>query len=119
MGYKYYNKNPLGLFQDDCTIRAISTATNNTWDDTYQHLSNLARLNGKMMDDRDFIRSYLDDNYKRVDHLPYKVGNVAYMYPNNVLLITMNGHITCSKYGVIYDSFDCRERIAEDAWIVK
>ena len=119
MGYKYHNVNPLGLFQDDCTVRALSTATNNTWDDTYQHLSNLARLQGKMMDDRDFIRDYLDTNYDRVDYLPYRVGNVAYEYPNNVLLITMNGHITCSKYGIVYDSFDCRERIAEDAWIVK
>lgn len=34
------------------------------------------------------------------------------------ILITMFGHITCSKYGVIYDSFDPRERPAEFAWIV-
>ena len=117
--YKFHNNNALGLFEDDCTIRAISMATEQSWNDTYIHLSNVARLQGKMMDDREFIRGYLDTNYTRVRYLPYKVGNVAYEYPNNVLLITMNGHITCSKYGVIYDSFDCRDRIAEDAWIVK
>lgn len=117
--YKFYNNNALGLFEDDCSVRSIATATGRTWDETYQHLSNLARQQGKMMDDREFIIGYLDTNYDRVDYLPYRVGNVAYEYPNNVLLITMNGHITCSKYGVIYDSFDCRDRIVEDAWIVK
>jgi hypothetical protein len=117
--YKYHNNNSLGLFENDCTVRSISTATGNSWDDTYKHLSNVARLQGTMMDDRDFIRRYLDDHYERVKYLPITVGEVAGAYPDNILLITMNGHIVASKYGVIYDSFDCRERTAEDAWIVK
>jgi len=117
--YKFYNNNSLGLFENDCTIRAISTATGNTWDDTYKHLSNLARLQGTMMDDRDFIRDYLDNRYKRLEDIPIHVGEVAGAYPDNILLITMNGHITCAKYGVIYDSFDCRDRVAEYCWIVK
>lgn len=117
--YRFYNNNALGLFENDCTIRSISTATNNSWDDTYEHLSNIARLNGTMMNDKDFIVSYLDNRYKRVYNIPITVGMVAGAYPDNILLITMNGHITCSKYGVVYDSFDCRERIAEYCWIVK
>lgn len=117
--YKYYNNNALGLFQNDCTVRAISTATNNTWDDTYEHLSNIARIQGTMMDDSRFIQNYLDDRYKRIDNIPLTVGNVAGEFQDNILLITMKGHITCSKYGVIYDSFDCRDRIAEYCWIVK
>lgn len=94
-------------------------ATDSTWDDTYKHLSNIARRNGTMMDDKDFICNYLDDRYERVYNIPQYVGEVADVYSNNILLITMNGHITCSKYGVIYDSFDCRDRIAEYCWIVK
>lgn len=117
--YKFYNNNALGLFENDCTIRSIATATDNTWDDTYKHLSNVARLQGTMMDDKDFIREYLDERYTRVYNLPERVGEVAGMYPDNVLLITMRGHIVCSKYGVIYDSFDCRDKIAEYCWIVK
>jgi len=117
--YKYHNNNALGLFENDCTIRAISTATGNTWDDTYEHLSNIARINGTMMDDRDFICNYLDNRYKRLYNIPKYVGEVAGTNPDNILLITMNGHITCSKYGVIYDSFDCRNRIAEYCWVVK
>ena len=117
--YKYYNNNSLGLFENDCTIRAISTATGNTWDDTYKHLSNIARLNGTMMDNKDFIREYLDKRYERVYDIPEYVGEVAGAYPDNILLISMNGHLTCSLFGCIYDSFDCRDRLAEYCWIVR
>lgn len=117
--YKFYNNNALGLFQNDCTVRAISTATNNSWDDTYEHLSNIARLEGNMMDDKDFIINYLDKRYKRIYDLPLTVGEVSGAFPDNILLITMYGHITCSKYGIVYDSYDCRDRFVEYCWIVK
>ena len=117
--YKFHNNNSLGLFTNDCTIRAISTATNNTWDDTYEHLSNTARLKGKMMDDKVFIKEYLDERYKRIYNTPKTVGETAGTYSDNILLITRNGHIVCSKYGVVYDSFDCRDRLVEYCWIVK
>lgn len=76
-------------------------------------------VEGTEMDDKYFIKDYLDSRYQRIDNIPRTVGNVAGKYPDNILLITMNGHITCSKYGVIYDSFDCRDRIAEYCWVVK
>ena len=117
--FKYYNANSLGKFTNDCTIRAISLAENKTWDYTYNKMSDLAQEYGTMMDDRNFVRHYLDSNYKRVPYLPYTVGEVAGEYPDKVLLITMDGHIVCSRYGIVYDSFDCRKRVAEDAWIVK
>ena len=116
--YKFSNKNPFGKFENDCSVRAISTAEGITWDEAYDKLTELAQINRTMPDDRDFIRKYLDVNYPRVPYLPETVGEVAGMYPNNVLLITMKGHITCCLYGVIEDTFDCRKRIAEDAWIV-
>ena len=117
--YRFYNNNALGLFQNDCTVRSLSLATGHSWDDTYQHMSNLARLKGTTMDDKDFIIDYLDERYERVPTHNLKVGEVSAIYNDNVVLITMQGHIVCSKYGVIYDSFDCRDRKAEFCWIIK
>ena len=117
--YKFHNNNVLGLYTNDCTIRAISTATNNTWDDTYEHLSNIARLQGRMMDDKYFIRDYLNERYDRIYDLPKTVGEVAGKYCDNILLISMSGHITCSKFGTVLDSFDCRQQEAEFCWVVK
>jgi hypothetical protein len=50
-------------------------------------------------------------------------GEISAMFPYNTVLITMRGHITCSKpdrngMPTIYDTFDCRNREAENAWIV-
>ena len=117
--YRFYNNNAWGLFQNDCTVRSLSLATGHSWDDTYQHMSNLARLKGTMMDDKDFIIDYLDERYERVPTHNLKVGEVSAIYNDNVVLITMQGHIVCSKYGIIYDSFDCRDRQAEFCWIIK
>lgn len=117
--YKFYNNNALGLFQNDCTVRSLSLATGHSWDDTYQHMSDLARLKGTMMDDKYFIIDYLDERYERVPTYDLKVGEVSGIYNDNVVLITMRGHIVCSKYGVIYDSFDCRDKKAEFCWIIK
>ena len=117
--YRYYNANKLGKYVNDCSIRAISLAENSSWDYTYDKMSELAQEQGTMMDDSIFIRDYLDKRYERVPTYNETVGEIAGEYPDKVLLITMDGHITCSKYGIIYDSFDCRRRKVEYAWKVK
>lgn len=116
--YRYLNNNALGKFENDCTIRAISCATGKSWDRVYEHLSDIAQAQGTMMDDRDFIIDYLDRRYERIPVNGKTVGEVSKEYSDNILLITMLGHITCSKYGIIYDSFDPRDRKAEYCWIV-
>lgn len=116
--YKFYNANRLGIFTDDCVVRSISCATNKSWDYVYNHLSDLAQEYGTLLDNRQFVLEYLDSNYKRLD-VNGLVGEISAMFPNNIILITMQGHIVCSKYGIIYDTFDCRDRMAEYAWLVK
>ena len=117
--YKFYNANAVNRYEDDCVIRAISCATNKSWDYVYDYLSDIAQFEGTLLDKRDFVRNYLDITYKRINGLHGSVGEISGMYPNNILLITMNGHITCSKYGIIYDTFDCRDRQVEDVWLVR
>ncbi len=120
--YKYYNANAVNRYTDDCVIRAISCATNKSWDHVYDYLSDIAQHEGTLFDQRDFVRSYLDRTYTRLYGLHGTVGEVAAMFPNDTLLITMRGHITCSKGtkngSVIYDTFDPRDRQVESVWLV-
>ena len=118
MAYRFYNENPLGKYEDDCVIRAISCATNKSWDYVYDYLSDIAQYEGTLFDKKKFVRSYLDRTYQRIGGIYGTVGEVAMAFPNSTLLITMNGHIVCSKNGVIYDTFDCRDRQAESVWLV-
>ena len=122
--YKYYNANALNRYEDDCVIRAISCATNKSWDYVYDYLSDIAQYEGTLLDKRNFVIDYLDRTYKRLDNIFGTVGQVSAMFPKNTLLITMNGHIVCSKpdkrtgLPTIYDTFDCRNREVEYVWLV-
>ena len=118
MSYKFYNANVLGKFHNDCSIRAISLAEGKTWDETYDELSEIAQRNGIILDDVNFIEPLLDSRYKRVCFREKTVGEFAEEHPMGVYLVTMKGHITCCMNGVIYDTFDCRDRFMWCAWRV-
>lgn len=117
--YKYYNANSQGNFVNDCVIRAISVAENTTWEETYDDLSRIAKKNGILLDDVDFVDPLLDYRYDRIP-LRYNmsVRDFIEFYPKGTYLVTMSGHITVIKNGVLYDTFDCRDRKIKDVWKV-
>lgn len=117
--YKYYNANPLKNKVSDCTTRAISLAECNSWDYTYNKLSNLAREQGQMMDSVEFIENYLDERYPRQCHYSKTIEEFVEEHPRGVYLCTMIGHITCIIDGCIYDTFNCKNRIMRCAWKIE
>lgn len=117
--YEFYNENPLGVFEDDCVIRALSCATNRSWDEVYDEMSDLAQYNGTLFDKKGFVRWYLDTHFQRINNPPYKVIDVAKTFKNNIVLCTITGHIICIKYGRILDTFNPSDRIVEDVWLVR
>ena len=66
MGYQYHNANPLGRRVNDCTVRAISLATNLSWDEAYDWLSSYAKSQAIMMDEVEYIDKFLDDNFTKI-----------------------------------------------------
>ena len=56
--------------------------------------------------------------------LPHYVGNgstayeVAEDFKDNILILRMEGHLSCSLFGDIWDIWDCSEEIVTDFWIV-
>jgi hypothetical protein len=116
--YKFYNANAAGKFHNDCTVRAISLAEGKTWDETYEELSAIAQYNGIILDDVNFIEPFLDSRYDKICYDNIYVGEFAEEHPKGTYLITMKGHITCCIDGIIYDTFDCRDKIVWCAWEV-
>lgn len=117
--FDFYNANPLGLFTDDCVIRAISCATNRSWDQVYDELSDKAQAKGTLLDKKDFVRWYLDTHFERITYPPYKVYQVALNFKNNIVICALNNHLVCVKYGRILDTFDCSNRVVQYMWVVK
>ena len=95
--YKYHNQNPLGRNTADCVIRSISMAEGKSWDKTYDELSEIAQMEGRLLDDVEFVESYLDKRYKRACHYSKTVGEFAREHRKGTYLVTMQGHITCVK----------------------
>lgn len=119
MGFEYYNANAKGRFVNDCVIRAISTAENKAWQDTYNELSEIAGQQGILLDDVNFVEPLLDSRYERSCEKRKTVGEFAEEHPAGTYLITMAGHITCLIDGQIVDTWDCRQRRMWCAWEIK
>lgn len=120
--YRYLNKNPKARDVNDCVIRSISCAENRSWDNVYDELSELAQTQGILLDDVRFVEPYLDSKYNRTcyknDKFAMTVGEFVEANPTGIYLITMQGHITCVKEGILYDTWDCRDKLIWCAWEV-
>lgn len=121
--FRYYNANPRGRNVDDCTVRAISFASGRTWDETYEDLCRFAQIQAIMPNDVTYIDDYLDMKYKQVYDFKMDkkitVERFLMEHPYGTYLITMNGHITCAKDGIIYDTFDPSDRTVWGAYKVE
>lgn len=117
--FEYYNANPLNNDISDCFIRATSLAEGLSWRQCQEKLSRLAREQGEMLDNVDFVENYLDNRYPRQCHYSKTVGEFIDEHPRGIYLITMPDHITCVIDGVCYDTFNCLDRIMRCAWRVK
>ena len=116
MPYRKYNANPRNNSVTDCFIRSLAVVTDESWDYTYNKISDIAQWEGTTMDNRDFILEYLDRRYKRVPFVEEYIGEFAENHPRGKYLITTKGHIVACVDGYIIDSWDSRYRKIEYVW---
>lgn len=119
--YQYYNANPLGYIESDCVTRAITEATGLSYYEVQHKLKLMAQL---YECDTLCVCCYhnLLDNvfgFERYNGNGKTVKEIAKEFKNDILLIRIQGHLTMSKYGVVYDIWDCGNEIADVFWIVR
>jgi len=121
--FEYYNANPRNRRVNDCTVRAISLATGRSWDETFEELSKFAQIQAIMPDDVTYIDEYLEENFEKIcgckNKIRISVGDFVKEHPTGIYLITMNGHITCCIDGIIYDTFNPKDRFVWGAYKVR
>ena len=81
--YVFHNANSKGRFVDDCVVRAISIAEDNSWNYTYDKLSDLAQYEGTLLNDVEFVDNYLDRNIKDCHTTQQRLVN----YVKNTLIV--------------------------------
>ena len=121
MSFKYLNLNPLDLEEEDCVTRAISLASGYSYaeiQDKLYYISQLLECETLCV----CCYKHLLDNVLGYDRLPckgYTVGEIAEMYDDCVLLVRIEGHLTCITYGTIRDLWDCSTSYADVVWLVE
>ena len=119
--YRFYNANPLGELEQDCVYRAISTATRMS----YRLIEHKLKLIGDLFECDKLCVCCYHHLLEGVFGLKPKlangklVGELAKEFCANTLIIRINGHLTMSDCGTVYDIWDCTQEPADVFWIVK
>ena len=117
--YKFLNINPLGEIEEDCVCRAISLAL----EEDYYTIQEKLKLIGELFDCMFLCeccyKHLLDSVYDLQRYEEFKgmtIEEFADMYPNGTYLIRIEGHLTCLVDGIIYDIWDCTDKIIDIVW---
>lgn len=119
--FVYYNANPNKQEIGDCVIRAMSLALDLDYFEVVNMLYYGSNFFNCDMLVRECYEKILEDEFKleRIKPKTYKtVQEVATEYSDNILLIRIKGHLTCSMYGRIYDIWDCSNEQVDVFWII-
>ena len=107
--------------ENDCVCRAISKALDLDYFTVEELLRMSAKDNGCECLNYQCYSHLLTD----VFGLPIeycnnweRVKDIAKKYPNNKVLIRMEGHLTMSDNGIIYDLFNCTEHLVTCYWVI-
>ncbi len=112
MAWKYWNPNPAGRHVGDCTIRAITRATGETWESAYSGIA----VQGFLMTDmpsnnavwgsylrrKGFVRRPIPDD-KPDD---YTVEDFCRDHPKGMYIVAVSGHVLTVVDGDWFDSWD-------------
>lgn len=111
MKFKKLNINPKGLNTEDCAVRGLALALNQTWEDTLMELANLSLSTCYMVNSSKNIDYYIKSKgwtKHVVNRIPlfkmkFKGTHVVIMSYRN------KQHLTYVENGVIIDSWNCEK----------
>lgn len=127
MSFEYCNVHPKGLRVGDCVKRAITKVTDKDYMEVQRELNRYKKKTGtSKFNNRDNWSPYLEEE---LGAIPIKMtpqkGQRRFdghtfpeAFPKGRYIIQMAGHLTCCIDGVIYDTWDCRNKCIYKAWRV-
>ena len=119
--FAYHNVNPDRAETEDCVCRAISLATNLSYHSVKKLLEIIAFFYGC---DTLCVCCYhhlLEDIFRypvKYCDFDETVGDIATKHRYNTCIIRIDGHLTASVMGVVFDIWDCTDKPVDCYWIV-
>ena len=126
MSYVYYNPNPTRKSVGDCTVRALSKALGQSWEETYAGLSlegfkrgdlpNADNVWGPYLVGKGFRRHFIPDDGLGA----YTVEDFAADHPRGIYILSMQGrHVVTVVDGDYCDSWDSGRETPDYFWAKK
>lgn len=124
MSWQYFNENPAGRRSvGDCTVRALSKALGQSWEETYVglclegfkrgDLPNADAVWGPYLKERGFSRYFIPDDSPD----GYTVEQFAEDHPRGTFILSMPGrHVVTVEDGVFLDSWDSGGEVPQYYW---
>lgn len=122
MGFSYFNPNPAGRQVGDCTVRAISRATGQGWDETYIGLCLQGLIMGDMPSANAVWGAYLRQHSFTRNVVPntcpdcYTVAEFAADHPHGVYVLALSSHVVCVEDGSYFDTWESGNEIPLFYW---
>lgn len=125
MSWQSYNANRDGERVGDCTVRAISTLLDQSWDETYIGLCLQGYIMASMPSENAVWGAYMHHKGWRrgmvEDACPecFTVRDFCERFPRGKYLLAISGHVVAVMDGDYYDSFDSGENVPIYFWAEK
>lgn len=109
-----HNPNPKGKSVGDCTIRAISTALQKTWENIFMELAVQGLMMSDMPSANAVTTAYLRKKGFFRKTIPntcpdcYTIEDFCHDHPKGVFVIGTGSHLTTVIDGTLFDSWDSR-----------
>ena len=117
-----YNANPAGRQVGDCTVRAVSTVLDESWEHSYSGMA----LQGFLLCDMPsanhvwgaYLRSKGFERHIIPDTCPdcYSVEDFCKDHPKGRFLLALSGHVVCIIDGNYFDTWDSGNEIPLYYW---
>lgn len=122
MSFIKHNQNPAGRNVGDCTVRAISLALDQGWEETFVGLAlkgyemrDMPSANhvwGAYLREKGFVRRIIPDTCPDC----YTVSDFADDHPQGTYILALSGHVVCVKNGNYIDTWDSGNKIPIYYW---
>ena len=128
MQFVNYNANPKNRKTSDCVIRALCTALNNSWKDTYISLVDFSIKQGLMCNEKRAYTSYLKAKGYEIQKMPKRKDNTRYTVrefvdeiaeSKSTYILSIANHLTVVKDKVLLDTWNCSKKSVGNYWVIR
>lgn len=124
--YHYYNCNPKHKLTDDCVIRAICSATGDSWEKTLRELTEYCINVGYMLNTPECYGKYLEElGYVKQKQPVYKDGKkmrfkeFVQKFDGHAIAHCGKNHVTYVADNATWDIWDVSNEVVGNYWVHK